>query len=206
MKIWLINKGHGGMIDDEYQTYPDKMFYHEKQDEYAYEGVINRAIGDRLIIMLKAEDRRYIDICPTELDLPLSIRAKHVNEIYEKYGRYSCVLLELHSNSSVNHDASGFEIWTGPGQTRSDIYAKILFNIVKKDIGEFSMRSGYCKEDPDPDKEAAFYMLVKTNCPAILPEFGFFDNWEDWSRMKDFKFRERYVLALMKMIRKIDSL
>lgn len=205
-KIWLVNKGHGGMIDGKYQTYPDKMFYHEAQDEYAYEGVFNRVIGDRLIVMLKAEDRKYVDICPTEIDLPLYIRKDFVNSICRKYGKKNCVLLELHGNSSPEHNATGFEIWTGPKQTKSDVYAKVLFDIVGKDIGEFSMRSGYCPEDPDPDKEAAFYMLVKTNCAAVLPEFGFFDNWHDWKLMKDFKFREKYLLALMKLIRKVDAI
>jgi len=205
MKIWLINKGHGGVIGGVYQTM-DRVFHHKEHDEFAAEGVYNRLCGDRLITMLKAEDRKYIDICPTELDLPLWLRRSHVNDICNKYGRHNCVLLELHGNGSPEHNATGAEIWTAPGQSKSDHYANILAQIISNDLVELDFRSGYCPEDPDPDKEAPFFMLVNTDCPAVLPEVGFYDNWKDWQLMKNFKFRERYVLALMKMIRKIDSL
>jgi len=194
------------MIRGVYQTYPDKMFYHKKQKEYAYEGVFNRIIGDRLINMLNAEDRKYVDICPSEMDLPLRLRKDYVNRLCKYYGKKNCVLLELHANSSPEHNATGIEIWTGPGQTKSDHYASILAQIINKDLVELNFRSGYCTEDPDPDKEAAFYMLTKTNCAAVLPECGFFDNWHDWQLMKTFKFREKYLLCLMKLIRKIDLL
>ena len=39
------------------------------------------------------------------------------------------------------------------------------------------MRSDY--SDGDPDKESKFYVLVHTNCPAILTENFFYTNKEE---------------------------
>jgi N-acetylmuramoyl-L-alanine amidase len=41
------------------------------------------------------------------------------------------------------------------------------------------------KSDQDPDKESKFWMLVQSKCPAILPEWLFFDTYEDWVIMRD---------------------
>ena len=43
-------------------------------------------------------------------------------------------------------------------------------------IPQFKMRNGKCPENPGPDKEAKFTILVKTDCPFILTENGFYDN------------------------------
>jgi N-acetylmuramoyl-L-alanine amidase len=35
------------------------------------------------------------------------------------------------------------------------------------------------ENDGDPDKEADFYLLKNTKCPAVLTENLFMDTWED---------------------------
>jgi N-acetylmuramoyl-L-alanine amidase len=48
--------------------------------------------------------------------------------------------------------------------------------------GESKMRSDW--SDGDPDKEAAYMVLTKTKCPAVLVENLFMDNKEDLNILK----------------------
>ena len=96
--IFLIDSGHGGMIDGKYASAPRKM--HKFSDhEIAYEGVINRQIKKMLFRVMNQHYLKYIDICPTELDLPLEIRCDMVNAYCNEYGTENCLLISLHSNA-----------------------------------------------------------------------------------------------------------
>lgn len=87
----------------------------------------------------------------------------------------SDLVIALHFNSATNHEAEGYEVYTAPGQTRSDRVATIMFPCLgsscpgpgRKDLS-----------DGDPDKESKFYVLVHTRAPAILIEFGFLSHLE----------------------------
>jgi len=46
----------------------------------------------------------------------------------------------------------------------------------------------YDLTDGDKDKEAEFYVLRRTACPAVLVECLFFDNPEDYALLKDPEF------------------
>jgi len=195
--IILIDKGHGGFIDGVYQTAPKKMYEFES-GEVAYEGRLNRQIGDKLLARLKAEGIKCIDICPTEMDIPLSTRVNIINEYCNKYGASNCLLISLHGNAGKG---TGFEIWTSPGQTKSDEYATQFFNKFKEHFPDVKLRKDI--SDGDPDKESAFYILKNTNCPAILPEFLFFDNWQDFLLMKDHTFQYRYAEMMVDFVKEI---
>lgn len=79
--------------------------------------------------------------------------------------------------------------FTSRGQTQADVLATYLYEAAKtalKDyIDNFSspsknqrpIRTDYT--DGDPDIEAGFAILVKTDCPAVLTENLFQDNRED---------------------------
>ena len=82
----------------------------------------------------------------------------------------SDLVIALHFNGATNREAEGYEIWTSPGQTRSDRVATVMFPCLgsvcpgpgRKDVS-----------DGDVDKESKFYVLIHTWAPAVLVEFGF---------------------------------
>lgn len=166
--LWLLDAGHGGMVNGVYTTAPAKM--HKFHDGMTiYEGVINRSIVD--LIALKMEtykiDFQYIHD-PVE-DTPLPIRVMRADASFHKDNR--AIYLSVHSNSG---GGSGFEIFTSKGQTKSDIVAKVF-------CAEYMVRfpnEPFRKDlsDGDYDKESDFYVLRKTDCPALLVENLFFDN------------------------------
>jgi N-acetylmuramoyl-L-alanine amidase len=196
--IWLIDSGHGGMIDGRYVTAPKKQFEH-KVGNWFYEGVFNREIKHQLIDKMMANDLTHIDICPTELDVDLDVRVDIANAYYKEY--YNAVLISLHSNAG---GGTGFEIWTSVGQTRSDDFAEILGNEIKTTFTDFAFRPD--TQDGDLDKESHFYILKYTKCPAVLPECLFFDNFSDYKILIDRDFQNDYVDALIRFMQSAEAM
>lgn len=111
----------------------------------------------------------------------LNFRVKKVNEICKIYGKDNVIYVSLHVNASGNGkwmQARGWEVYTSPGKTKSDILATCMWNAAKNYLGDMTtIRSDW--SDGDPDKEAKFFVLTKTKCPAVLVENLFMDNQED---------------------------
>jgi len=196
---YLINYGHGGIINEVYQTPPEKgkQFEHTN-GQVAYEGVINRIIGRKLVKKLKDFSVPYIEICPTELDIPLPVRAGIVNKYHQWL--HNCILLEIHSNAG---HGTGIEIWTSVGNTPADPIANQLYLALKRTIPEVKYRID--QTDGDYDKERDFYMLTNTNCPAVLPELMFFDNWKDYKLLMNEEFQNRIIDAFILFINKLEQ-
>lgn len=198
--IFLIDSGHGGMVGGNYVTAPAKMFKHGN-GEVAYEGIINRKVKELLFKVMDQFDLTYVDVCPTELDLSLSIRVNFANHIAKKYERDNCLYVSLHSNAG---GGTGSEFFTSKGDTVSDIYATMLYKEMKESFPDMKLRTDY--SDGDPDKEADFFVLKNTICPAILSEFLFFDNFDEWQMLKSRHVRLEYVNALVGFFNKCNAL
>lgn len=196
--IWLIDAGHGGFINGEYQTAPGKMYQHSPSEIF-YEGGFNRRIKDLLMRKLWEENIHHIDVCPTDLDVPLPVRVNVVNSYYEHYD--NAVLISLHSNAG---GGSGFEVWTSPGPTRSDRFAELLGQELIAGFRDLPFRADM--SDGDLDKESDFYILKWTRCPAILPECLFYDNYNEYLLLEDPDFRMAYVRTLVNFIKKAENL
>ena len=82
--------------------------------------------------------------------------------------------ISIHCNGAVAPEANGFEIYTTPGQNRSDILATAIFESWSKAFPAQRKRTDY--RDNDPDKEASYKVLREANCPAVLVELGFITN------------------------------
>jgi len=196
--VWLIDAGHGGLTKDgRYVTAPKKMYEHSPYEVF-YEGVFNRKIKDLLMRKLWDEQIECIDVCPTELDLPLPVRVGMINEIHKHYG--NSVLLSLHSNAG---GGNGFEVWTSVGQTVSDKFAEILGNELIQGFRDIPFRAD--KVDGDLDKESQFYILKNTTCSSVLPECLFFDNYNNYLLLENADFRMAYVKTLINFIKKAEQ-
>jgi len=165
---WLLDAGHGGVDKTgHYVTAPKKM--HKFTDGLIiYEGVINRQICKKLVQKLEGKyDYRRIH---SEVDdLSLQVRVARADNEFTKDHR--CIFLSIHSNAG---GGKGFEIFTSKGQTKSDRIAQIFCEVYKKKFPEIKFRNDTV--DGDDDKEAEFYVLRKTDCPALLVENLFFDD------------------------------
>lgn len=177
--IPILDTGHGGIVNGRYVT-PGKRY--DKSQPVIYEGVFNRIIADRIELIFNSMGVAYERIFVTEEDTPLEDRIKETNKIYREIKRVdkesTCCLISLHGNAHVDERARGVEVYTSPGSTHSDLFAdNILFAALN--TLPSSMRFRHDFSDGDADKEARFLVLTRTECPAVLTEFGFMTNKHD---------------------------
>jgi N-acetylmuramoyl-L-alanine amidase len=183
MKTIFLDAGHGGIrpTTGEYVT-PGKGFKHSKGEfhnkTWFYEGVFNRQMARRIASYLKEAEVPFENVYHTWQDTSLKERVKLANNHHRLIRKG--IYVSLHANAAPKERAGkarGFEIFTSPGQTASDAIAEDIFLAVRDEFKGMIMRAD--KSDGDHDKEANFYVLKWTTSPAVLIEFGFFDNYQD---------------------------
>lgn len=165
----LIDNGHGSLINGVYQTAGKRKNWQDKG--IIYEGEFNRAIVNGIIEELTFLKIPYVNIAPEYRDVRLETRVKRAN----KYPASNSFYLSLHSNAGGGH---GSEIFTSPGNTKSDKIATIFGEEYQKEFPNRTLRTDF--SDGDLDKERRFYVLTKTKMPAILTENFFMDNFEEF--------------------------
>lgn len=189
----LLNGGHGEDTLGKRWSFEGKTFY---------EWVSNRETVNRVAKKLHSLGIPVHIITPESEDISLSERARRVNELCARYGKENCLLLSVHSNASVKHDARGISLWTSRGTTKSDEYAEVFWHCAKQRFANARLLADM--SDGDHDYEAGFYMVTKTICPAVLVEAFFYDNREDFDYLLSEEGRETiaewYVESIKKCI------
>ncbi|MGB5820727.1 MAG: N-acetylmuramoyl-L-alanine amidase [Saonia sp.] len=165
----LLDNGHGGLINGEYQT-PGKRSPVWNDSSQLFEGEFNRAIVNGVIQELTDLKIPYVNIAPEYWDVRLETRVKRANE----YTNGNSFYLSIHSNAG---GGNGSEIFTSPGDTKSDGIATVFGKEYLKMFPRRKLRTDFT--DGDLDKENRFYVLTRTRMPAILTENFFMDNEEE---------------------------
>lgn len=90
------------------------------------------------------------------------------------------ILLSIHVNAASNgvwRNATGWSAYTTRGVTNSDKLAECLYDAATNVLKDRKIRTD--KSDGDRDYESDFYVIKKSNCPAVLTENFFMDNKDD---------------------------
>ena len=189
IKNIISDPGHGGFdYRGHYTTSPKKQakILLDGKKVMIREGILNREIAEKVDEnLIEFNDKLNIvtTVKPTGEDVSLKRRCIIANRLDS-----DTTLFMSHHNNAYNGKASGFEIWTSVGETDSDILAKFIWDEVEPVYNgnlevKLPMRVG--ESYMDPSKEKQFYVLKNTNCPAVLIEYGFFDNPKDYKFVKD---------------------
>ena len=153
---------------------PGKCSPDGKFREYEYSRKVCKAIKTIL------EDLGYkvfIDIEDEDLNISqsreLCLRCKIVNDLQTIYK--NCIYVSIHVNGAGDgtkwNNATGWEAYSSIGKTSSDKLIKCLYESAKKNLVGKKIRG--------TGKEANFYVLKHTLCPAVLTENFFQDNKND---------------------------
>ncbi|KOS08164.1 cell wall hydrolase [Flavobacterium akiainvivens] len=194
--IVLLDNGHGGLINGVYQT-PGKRSPIWADGSQLFEGEFNRAIVNGIIEQLTVLKIPYVNIAPEYTDITLEERVKRANSYYGS----PCFYVSVHSNAG---GGTGSEIFTTPGQTKSDSIATVFAGVYKEVFPERKFRADL--SDGDPDKEANFYVIKNTKMPAILTENFFMDNEDECKNLLMTKAgRQRVVDYHVKSIVKVKQ-
>jgi N-acetylmuramoyl-L-alanine amidase len=204
--IPIIDAGHGGLVDGNYVT-PGKQYRYD-DGTVIYEGVINRSIGRLLAEMLKKAGIAYLQTTlETEEDIGLMDRVHIANALFK--ASPSCYLLSIHSNAASDdmqgegNKARGFEIYTSIDLTKSDELANIASKWYKRLFPEFPFRETKTEGGEYKNKEAAFVVLTKTQCPAFLVENLFYDNKEEAKFLLSEEGQKRIANCLFEIVKEI---
>lgn len=198
----FLDAGHGGLDDQgNYVTAPSKQFKHSQgqfhKDGWFYEGVWNRKLTGEVVKKLKDLAIPYLVVSHAYLDLNLHYRVDMANWYHKNFKKG--VYISNHANASGMHNAQGYEVYTSPGRTKSDEIAEMHWNHTK-DIMANRIQYRSTTTDGDHDREARFFVLVKTVMPAILVEHLFFDNFDDAQLLMDDEIVERFAEAQVRTI------
>lgn len=186
--IILIDPGHGYNTKGKQSPVLDASMdiwsiYTEdgRFKEYLY----NRIIAEELEAMLKVMGYDARLIVTEHNDVPLKERVDRVNRVCNSEGTSNVILVSIHANAAGNgtdwSSARGWECYTTPGTTKSDRLAECLYERAAENFKGMKIRRDL--SDGDSDKEANFYIIRNTKCPAVLTENFFYDNKEDLKYM-----------------------
>lgn len=169
----------------------------------------SRKVGKMLAERLKREGFEVAFTNTKDTEIGLSRRKEIANNLDAPRGETK-FLLSLHNNAAGMGNewcaARGFEICTTKGQTRSDLFATVIFEQLQED---FPTTDGYKhRTDPsdgDPDKEANFTVLMGNNYWGVLLEWLFQDNPDDVALLEDDSVNRELVESLTKALIFIDE-
>lgn len=173
IKHVLLDAGHGGIINGEYQTDGKRSPIWSDGSQY-FEGHGNRLIRDELSELLRVAKIPHSYVNHGADDMPLGERVRIANELARKYGKNETLYISIHSDAFSNSSAHGWSCYTSKGNTMADQYANALYKEIEKQFPTERLRKDFT--DGDEDKEASFYVLKNTICPAILSENFFMTN------------------------------
>ena len=197
---WLLDPGHGGMIDGVYQT-KGKRSPSFDDGVVLYEGEFNRAVTKQILEYCDKSNIDAIDIVDSEKDIPLRERVLKANKLHTQ--KRNCIYVSIHANAFGNgrdfnsaRGASNFHnINSKNGRVLPDALQKWLIKLTP-------FRDRGVKAN---DSWANFYVLRKTNMPAILSENGFMTNKEDATLLLSPTIRTTIAAAHFAMIQEIEQ-
>lgn len=104
------------------------------------------------------------------------------------------VFISVHCNSADNLSARGMEVYTLPGPGPADQLAESIVRAWKAAISNVPVRKDLA--DGDSDKEANFYVLRKTDMPAVLVELAFISNPQEERLLAGMEFQDTAAGAI----------
>lgn len=169
----ILDRGHATLDRNGRYATPGKQFKFPDGTQ-VYEGYENQKYVERLAHY--AEEKGFkveYTIKPdSPLDISLADRVKRANSLPDAK---KSIYVSVHNNAG---GGQGTEVFTSKGQTKSDVIAEEIIDAISTQYPLRKMRLE--TSDGDKDKEENFYVLRHTSMPAVLLEYGFFDNREDY--------------------------
>jgi N-acetylmuramoyl-L-alanine amidase len=187
----ILDAGHGGIspFNNEYVTAGKRSPKKEDGTQF-YEGVNNRILVDMIYDALKENGFDVVKLVDTWKDVPLSERVRKANELHKEKKSF---LVSIHSDAFGNGiewtSPKGITVFTSKGETKSDILAKWFRQELSCNFDGISPDRGI--------KEANFYILRNTSCPALLLELGFHTNREELRLMEGEDWKRRAVKSIV---------
>jgi N-acetylmuramoyl-L-alanine amidase len=212
--------GHGDFVNNKYQTYGKQSPTWECGLK-VYEGRSTHDLALRLVLKLRDKDFDAQLMNPELEDISLHERVTRANTLYILDHRTISIFLHHNAQptdsgnyqdfenlkgytSKFEGGATGIEVFTSIGQTKSDVIAEYIIQELMNSFPNYTFRID--PSDGDLDKEANFYVLKNTFGPALLIEFLFMTTYmPDCIDIANFEIRELYLDAIVTALIKYSN-
>jgi len=196
---WLLDPGHGGLINDVYQT-AGKRSPAFPDGSVLYEGVFNRDVVSRILALCQGKFD-VVNLVDTNEDLSLRHRVTKANLLHKE--NKNSVYVSVHANAFGNgrdfNSAGGICTFHHYRSTSGAKLASVLQPALAGATG-FKDRGVFAN-----DRWANFYVLRKTHMPAVLSENGFMTNLKDASALMSDEMRQKIAEAHFELIMEIEK-
>lgn len=190
--IFLLDNGHGGIIDGVYQTAGKRS---PEIPPGVYEGVANRNIVNRIIDYCEDNKISYANLVTENEDVSLSERVRRANNIHSRYR--NCIYVSVHCNAAGNgkwNSANGIETFY-----RTPSNKKIADAIQVSLIDETDARNRGVKK-------GNFFVLRKTTMPAVLTECGFMTNKNEAQLLASEDYVDKLAFAIARAFKRLSKI
>ena len=111
------------------------------------------------------------------------------------------VFISIHANAAGSPQGKGMEVYTTKGQTGADPIAESIADSMIAAFPGLVFRADM--SDGDKDKEANYYVLVKTNMPAVLVELAFISNPTEEALLRSPDYQKKAAEAIFQGLVKL---
>lgn len=208
----LVGSGHGKILNNVYLT-SGKQSPEWSDGLKIYEGYSCGMLATDFVSSLLDADIDAFLLNSEAYDYTNIVRAERVNTWLKLDPRI--IYIDLHHNAQATEKAdytdkygikgytkggaTGIEIFTSVGQTKSDLIAAYIYTELHNEFTDISFRCDW--SDKDADKEANFTVLAASQSPAVLIEFLFMTTYADCKKIADKNYRKRYIEALTRAMK-----
>lgn len=194
----ILDRGHATLDDQGKYITPGKQFIFPDK-LHVYEGYENQKYIEALGLLAQLNGFKVIyTVHPSSpTDPSLNSRVKLANQ---SKNATTSLFISVHNNAG---GGEGTEIFTSIGKSKSDLIAESILNEIKVLFPNRKIRSDL--KDGDKDKEDNFYVIKNTSMPAILIEYGFFDNRKDYEFLSNKDNIDKLARATIDGILKINK-
>jgi N-acetylmuramoyl-L-alanine amidase len=196
--VYLLDNGHGGIIDGVYQT-TGKRSPKFDDGRQLFEGEYNRAVTKRLCQLLEDANISHFNLVPEEDDISLSERIKRANNIHKLNGKSIYVSIHANAHGDGWNSANGIETYYFAKDGNESIGGKKLANLIHPEFAKAADRRDRGV------KGANFYVLRNTSMPSVLTESPFMTNKEEAELMLSNEFRDKIALGHFSGILEIEK-
>jgi len=179
--LWCLDNGHGKLT-------AGKRSPKLRDETFFYEYEFNRIIVKGIIKELKKLGIQYYNVVPeVNVDNFLKGRVLRANN---KHSDIPKIFLSIHSNAGPGRwtSAQGLETWFYHGSRKGKKLAAVFQQ-------ELVNTLGWLNRGIKSQQSNQFYVLSRTNMPAILTENGFFNNRKEVYLLKDEEIQKKIIQA-----------
>ena len=208
---WLLDNGHGGFIDSEYQS-PGKQSPTLPNGEILYEGAFNREIVALIAQKCQSAGIRHMTLVPTPSDISIRKRTAFANQLNKEYS--NCILVSIRLNKKGKDPHQKFsnsqgistsfyrkdqKFWIWSRSDKKELISKKLARIF---LQAMDYHTGMYNRGAKSSKHG---QLRKLHMPAIISRCGYLNHLEDCKKLLSHEFRDRIATAHFEAMKFVEA-